>query len=69
MRPTFSLICEALPAIAWKPSNRVMINGQAAVTPDTALPLARALRTTPEFWLNLQMRFDLDTAVDAGDDG
>lgn len=44
------------------PPNRVtrLINGQAAVTPDTALRLARALRTTPEFWLNLQMRFDMD---------
>ena len=50
------------------PPNRVtrLINGQAAVTPDTALRLARALRTTPEFWLNLQMRFDLDMAADAG---
>jgi addiction module HigA family antidote len=50
------------------PPNRVtrLINGQASVTPDTALRLARALRTTPEFWLNLQLRFDLDTAADAG---
>lgn len=50
------------------PPNRItrLINGQAAVTPDTALRLARALRTTPEFWLNLQSRFDLDTAKDAG---
>lgn len=50
------------------PTNRItrLMRGQAAVTPDTALRLARALRTTPEFWLNLQVRFDLDTAVDAG---
>ena len=50
------------------PPNRVtrLIHGQAAVTPDTALRLGRALRTTPEFWLNLQRRFDLDTAADAG---
>lgn len=49
------------------PPNRVtrLINCQAAVTPDTALRLARALRTTPEFWLNLQLRFDLDTAADS----
>jgi len=48
------------------PPNRVtrLINGQAAVTPDTALRLGRAFRTTPEFWLNLQMRFDLETAAD-----
>ena len=51
------------------PTNRVtrLIRGQAAVTPDTALRLARALRTTPEFWLNLQLRFDLETASDAGE--
>jgi addiction module HigA family antidote len=50
------------------PPNRItrLINGQAAVTPDTARRLSRALRTTPEFWLNLQLRFDLDTAADAG---
>ena len=50
------------------PPNRItrLINGQAAVTPDTALRLARALRTTPEFWLNLQLRFDLETAADSG---
>jgi addiction module HigA family antidote len=49
------------------PANRVtrLLNGQAAVTPDTALRLARALRTTPEFWLALQARFDLDTTTDA----
>ncbi len=51
------------------PTNRVtrLIRGQAAVSPDTALRLARALRTTPEFWLNLQLRFDLETASDSGD--
>ncbi|WP_026379179.1 HigA family addiction module antitoxin [Afifella pfennigii] len=51
------------------PTNRVtrLIRGQAAVTPNTALRLARALRTTPEFWLNLQLRFDLDMASDAGE--
>ena len=50
------------------PTNRVtrLIRGQAAVTPDTALRLARALRTTPEFWLNLQLRFDLEMASDSG---
>jgi len=50
------------------PANRVtrLINGQSAITPDTALRLGRALRTTPEFWLNLQQRYDLDTVADAG---
>lgn len=50
------------------PTNRItrLVRGQVSVTPDTALRLARALRTTPEFWLNLQLRFDLDVANDAG---
>ena len=33
-----------------------------AVTPDTALRLARYFRTTPEFWLNLQAAHDLSVA-------
>jgi addiction module HigA family antidote len=35
------------------------------VTTDTALRLARYFKTTPEFWLNLQTRYDLDVAEDA----
>ena len=31
-------------------------------TPDTALRLARYFGTTPEFWLGLQTRFDLEKA-------
>ena len=30
-----------------------------AITPDTALRLARFFGTTPQFWLNLQTSFDL----------
>jgi len=30
-----------------------------AVTIDTALRLARYFKTTPEFWLNLQTKYDL----------
>gem|GEM_PF-3539236 len=29
------------------------------ITPDMALRLAKALKTTPELWLNLQQAFDL----------
>jgi len=35
------------------------------ITTNTALRLARYFQTTPEFWLNLQTRFDLDVAEDA----
>jgi len=40
-----------------------MVAGQTAVSPDTALRLARAFpSTTPLFWLNLQAAYDLEMA-------
>jgi antitoxin HigA-1 len=39
-----------------------MINGKRGVTADTAIRLARVLKTTPEFWMNLQTAYDLWTA-------
>lgn len=36
-----------------------VINGKRAITAGTALLLAAALDTTPEFWLNLQRAVDL----------
>ncbi|TAN22306.1 MAG: addiction module antidote protein, HigA family [Acidobacteria bacterium] len=41
-----------------------IVNGRRAITPATALRLARLLRTTPEFWINLQTHYDLDTERD-----
>ncbi|MCL5429434.1 MAG: HigA family addiction module antitoxin [Chloroflexi bacterium] len=41
-----------------------IIRGRRNVTGDTALRLARATNTTPEFWLNLQTLYDLETAKD-----
>ena len=39
-----------------------IVNGKRAITTDTALRLAIYFNTTPEFWLNLQNRFDLKIA-------
>ena len=39
-----------------------IVNERRAVTPDTALRLARYFGTTAEFWMNLQMAYDLDIA-------
>lgn len=36
---------------------------QIGITADTALRLSRALRTTPELWLNLQSSFDIKTSM------
>ena len=46
------------------PTNRVtsIINGQRAITGDTALRLAHFFGTTAEFWLNLQILYDLRVA-------
>jgi antitoxin HigA-1 len=35
---------------------------ETGITADTALRLARYFGTTPEFWMNLQDRFELETA-------
>ena len=39
-----------------------LARGETPVSVDTALRLSRFLGTTPQFWLNLQSRFDLLTA-------
>jgi addiction module HigA family antidote len=46
------------------PTNRVtqILNGERAITGDTALRLAHYFGTTPEFWLNLQSLYDLRVA-------
>ena len=46
------------------PPRRVneIVRGLRGISADTALRLARYFRTTPHFWLNLQMRFDLEAA-------
>ncbi|MGE0650529.1 MAG: HigA family addiction module antitoxin [Alphaproteobacteria bacterium] len=40
----------------------IRIRKPRAVTPDTALRLARYFRTTPDFWMNLQAAYDLSVA-------
>ncbi len=50
------------------PADRVgrLVRGTRAFTADTALRLAAYFGTTPEFWLNLQARHDLELALDTG---
>lgn len=42
-----------------------IIKGDVGITPDTALRLARYFDMTPNFWLNLQLAFDLAIGADA----
>lgn len=39
-----------------------IVNGKRAVTPDTALRLARYFKTSPEFWMGMQTTYDLEIA-------
>lgn len=42
-----------------------LIREETPVTADTALRLAKALNTSPAFWMNMQARYDLEVAEDA----
>ncbi len=48
------------------PARRIneIVLGRRSITADTALRLARYFHTSPQFWLGLQMDYDLDIAED-----
>jgi addiction module HigA family antidote len=41
-----------------------IVHHRRAITTDTALRLGRYFKTTPVFWMNLQVRYDLEVAED-----
>src|SRR5271170_5164218 len=47
------------------PATRIgeIVHGRRAVSPDTALRLARFFGNSPDFWLNLQKNHDLSKAM------
>jgi len=48
------------------PARRIneIVHGKRSITADTALRLSRFFGTSERFWLNLQMRFDLEVEKD-----
>ena len=48
------------------PARRIneIVHGKRQITADTALRLARYFKMSPQFWLGLQMDYDLDVAED-----
>lgn len=48
------------------PARRIneIVLGKRRITADTALRLARYFKMSPQFWLGLQMDYDLDVAED-----
>ena len=41
-----------------------IVHERRGLTPNTALRLARYFKNTPVFWMNLQVRYDLEVAED-----
>jgi addiction module HigA family antidote len=58
------LSANALASALRVPTNRVtsILNEQRSITADTALRLARYFGTTAEFWMNLQINYELRLA-------
>ena len=52
------------------PARRIneIVLAKRGITADTALRLARYFEMTPQFWLGLQMDYELDIAKDALED-
>jgi antitoxin HigA-1 len=48
------------------PARRIneIVLGKRGVTPDTALRFAKYFQMSPQFWLGLQMDYELDVAED-----
>ena len=44
-----------------------LVKEQTAITPDTALRLAKFFGSTPQFWVNLQNTYDLVEASETAD--
>ncbi|RIK58289.1 MAG: addiction module antidote protein, HigA family [Chloroflexi bacterium] len=42
-----------------RPTVSRLINGHASVSPEMAVRLSKAFGSTPEFWLRLQLNYDL----------
>jgi len=45
-----------------------IVHGKRSITADTALRLGRFFSMSPQFWLNLQTRYDLEVTEDYLDD-
>ena len=60
LEPLSAAISDAAEAlgVSRKTASKI-VNERGDVTPDMALRLSKALRTSPELWLNLQRNYDL----------
>lgn len=42
-----------------RPTISKLVNGRASISPEMAIRLSKAFGSTPEFWLKLQLNYDL----------
>jgi antitoxin HigA-1 len=58
------LSAKRLAEVIEAPPNRLyqILAGKRSITADTALRLGRYFGTTPDFWMNLQTAYELDSA-------
>ena len=63
----FGLSANALGLALRVPANRItdILNARRSITADTALRLGQYFDMQPEFWLNLQMHYELKLAREA----
>ena len=66
LRP-LNLSVNALAIALAVPATRIseIVHERRGISGDTALRLGEYFRTSPEFWMNLQARYDLELARDA----
>ena len=63
LRPTGTSQRQFAARLGWTRAKlNELVKGKRGVTADTALDLAKALGTSPEIWMNLQMMWDLRRA-------
>ena len=51
-----------------RPTISKLVNGHASVSPEMAIRLSKAFGSTPEFWLRVQMSYDLAQIQAKADD-
>jgi addiction module HigA family antidote len=63
-----NLSAAELARAAGVPANRIsqIVSGKRNISADTALRLGKLFSTGPQFWLNLQMAYELDLAKASG---
>jgi addiction module HigA family antidote len=50
-----------------RPTISKLVNSRASISPEMAIRLSKAFGSTPEFWLRLQLNYDLAQAWDKAD--